>query len=33
MPRKNHKNKKYSVEIKAEEVQAYLRGKGSQREI
>ncbi len=33
MPRKSHKNKKYSVEIKTMAVQDYLNGKGSQWNI
>lgn len=33
MPRRPHKNKRYSMEFKIEAVQAYLRGEGSQREI
>lgn len=33
MPRRNHKNKKYSAELKKWAVQAYLNGEGSQREI
>ena len=33
MPRKGHKNKKYSKELKQNAVQDYLEGKGSQREI
>ncbi len=33
MPRRTHKNKRYSMEFKIEAVQAYLRGEGSQREI
>ena len=33
MPRKRQKNKKYSPELKAAAVQAYLSGEGSLREI
>ena len=33
MPRKLHKNKAYSAELKLQAVQDYLAGKGSQREI
>jgi len=33
MPRKTHKNKVYSPELKLQAVQDYLAGKGSQREI
>jgi transposase-like protein len=33
MPRKSHKNKKYSKELKQQAVQDYLSGKGSQRGI
>ena len=33
MPRKSHKNKKYSLEKKIQAVQSYLSGEGSQREI
>ena len=33
MPRKSHKNKKYSEEFRIQAVEAYLRGEGSQREI
>lgn len=33
MPRKTHKNKKYSKELKIQAVQDYLAGKGSLREI
>ena len=33
MPKRSHKNKKYSVELKLKAVQDYLAGKGSQREI
>lgn len=33
MPRRSHKNKKYSAELKMQAVQAYLNGEGSQREI
>ena len=33
MPRKTHKNKKYSAELKMQAVQSYLKGEGSLREI
>ena len=33
MPRRNHKNKRYSEELKREAVQSYLSGEGSQRKI
>ena len=33
MPRKTHKNKVYSPELKLQALQDYLAGKGSQREI
>ena len=33
MPRRSHKNKKYSAELKIEAVQAYIRGEGSLRDI
>ena len=33
MPRRSHKNKVYSTEIKVSAVEAYLRGEGSLREI
>lgn len=33
MPRKTHKNKKYSVELKMQAVQSYQAGEGSLREI
>lgn len=33
MQRKTHKNMRYSVELRIQEVEAYLRGEGSQREI
>lgn len=33
MPRRSHKNKKYSAELKLNAVQDYLNGGGSQREI
>ena len=33
MQRKTPKNKKYSVELRKQAVEAYLRGEGSQREI
>ena len=33
MPRRAHKNKKYSIELKQEAVKAYLRGEGSLRKI
>lgn len=33
MQRKTHQNKKYSVELRTQAVEAYLRGEGSQREI
>ena len=33
MPRRSHKNKKYSLEMKIQAVQSYLSGEGSQREI
>ncbi len=33
MPRKSHKNKKYSAELKILAVESYLRGEGSLREI
>lgn len=33
MPRKNHKNKRYSPELKIAVVEAYLSGKGSTREL
>ena len=33
MPRKSHKNKKYSPELKIAAVEAYLAGEGSQRDI
>ena len=33
MPRRTHKNKKYSKELKIKAVQAYLKGEGSLREI
>lgn len=33
MPRKSHKNKVYSAELKQQAVQDYLAGKGSQRQI
>lgn len=33
MPRRSHKNKVYSAELKLQAVQDYLAGKGSQREI
>ena len=33
MPRKSHKNKVYSAELKLQAVQEYLAGKGSQRNI
>lgn len=33
MPRKSHKNKKYSEELRIEAVEAYLRGEGSQENI
>ena len=33
MPRKTHKNKKYSAELKMQAVQSYLNGEGSLREI
>lgn len=33
MPRKNHKNKKYSAELKLNAVKDYLDGGDSQREI
>lgn len=33
MPRKSHKNKKYSAELKLKAVNDYLNGGGSQREI
>ena len=33
MPRRSHKNKKYSAELKLKAVQDYLNGGGSQREI
>lgn len=33
MPRRSHKNKKYSKELKLQAVEAYLRGEGSQKEI
>ena len=33
MPRKNHKNKKYSKELKLQAVQDYISGQGSLKEI
>ena len=33
MPRRTHKNKKYSVELKMQAVRSYLNGEGSLREI
>ena len=33
MSRRNHKNKKYSKELRVEAVEAYLRGEGTQKEI
>lgn len=33
MPRRSHKNKKYSPELKTAAVEAYLSGKGSQQDI
>ena len=33
MPRKTHKNKKYSNELRLQAVEAYLRGEGSQKAI
>lgn len=33
MPRRTHKNKKYSIEKKTQSVEAYMRGEGSLREI
>ncbi len=33
MPRRSHKNKVYSVELKTQAVEAYLRGEGSLRNI
>ena len=33
MSRRNHKNKKYSKELRVEAVKAYLRGEGSQKEV
>ena len=33
MSRRNHKNKKYSKELRVEAVEAYLRGEGSQKEV
>lgn len=33
MPRRSHKNKVYSAELKLQAVQDYLAGKGSQKEI
>ena len=33
MPRRTHKNKVYSVELKRQAVEEYLSGKGSQREV
>ena len=33
MPRRRHKNKKYSAELKIAVVEAYLSGKGSMEEL
>ncbi len=33
MPRRRHKNKKYSPELKIAVVEAYLSGKGSMEEL
>ena len=33
MPRRSHKNKNYSAELKLEAVQDYLKGGGSLRDI